>query len=656
MDDETEQSIPFSPSFRIWLCGAFRVERRIGTSYEVVRATEWAGSSYPRLLLKALLCCPRRQARRDALLEMLWPDADPEQAIQYLNTATSKLRKVLESSKGQASLLRTEDDYRLYRLAGQPLLWVDVDAALTSLRAVERMEGTTSAVSSLLEEALGYLDAGPFLADDDGLWLSQRRGEVEVACYNGRLRLAEVYERQGMLVQAELQLRKLLAEDPTDEDVLCCLMELLHRHGMTYKALRAYHQFTEVAQQEGLEPAEATKALAVHIRQERDSTQHITVSPIHNSVYTLPRETFVFAGSSFLQFPKHGNWSFSEMRGSIEKAIDRAVRGFENMTQQSNEGLTRRQILHLLMSAPVAASDIEIGNSPIDEVLARCAINIPLCWRLYFASGHSDVRQVLPQYLDQLALITQECPSYRTSAAEIAAQGHQLAYLLELQVQNFRRAEEHVVQAFQYGQLAEDKNLQVSALIRKGNVYFTRKWPLQTLKTYQEALAYYDESVSPLLAGQMYIGLAEAHARLNNKEATTRFTGLAHEIFPLHPESDPHFSYTHFNHFTLANFEGIALLHLHEPHQAWKIFDQIEKAVPEALVPQRVELLSRQLRTAFEMGDVERCEAYVPLAVDSAIKIASDLRYSEVCEIYSKMQEKWSDNSCIRQLADLFTR
>jgi len=364
--------------------------------------------------------------------------------------------------------------------------------------------------------------------------------------------------------------------------------------------------------------------------------------------------------SSLSQFPKQGDWSFSEVRGSIENAIDQAVRGFENMTQHqsSDKCLTRRQILNLLMSAPIAAFDLDIGNSPTDEVLARCAVNIPLCWRLYFAGGHSDVRQVLPKHLSQLSMIIQECPHYRTSAAEIASQGHQLAYLLELQVQNFRRAEEHVTQAFQYGQLAEDKNLQVSALIRKGNLYFTRKWPIQTLNTYQEAMAYCDESVSPLLTGQMYIGLAEAYARqpFTNKEATTRFTELAHEVFPMHPENDPHFSYTHFNHFTLANFEGLALLHLHQPNQAWKTFEQIDKAVPEALVPQRVELLSRQLRTAFEMRDLERCRVYIPLAVDSAIKIGSDLRYGEVCETYGKMQEKWSDNSCIKQLADLFTR
>lgn|SRR5437660_7502814 len=66
-NESVQETGTIAPSFRIWLCGTFRVERRIGTSYEAVRTVEWGGSNYPRLLLKALLCRPGRQARREAL-------------------------------------------------------------------------------------------------------------------------------------------------------------------------------------------------------------------------------------------------------------------------------------------------------------------------------------------------------------------------------------------------------------------------------------------------------------------------------------------------------------------------------------------------------------------------------------------------------------
>src|SRR2546421_12326937 len=88
-----QKETPSSPSFRVWLCGPFRVERLVGWQaavpiYEVVRSADWSGSNVPRPLLKTLLSLPRRQARREALLEMLWPDVDPESAVQNFHIAT----------------------------------------------------------------------------------------------------------------------------------------------------------------------------------------------------------------------------------------------------------------------------------------------------------------------------------------------------------------------------------------------------------------------------------------------------------------------------------------------------------------------------------------------------------------------------------------
>jgi DNA-binding SARP family transcriptional activator len=197
MDDGNNEEIsPFSPHFRIWLCGAFRVERRVGTTYEVIRTAEWSGSSYPRLLLKALLCCPGRQARREALLELLWPETDPEQAAHYLNTATTKLRAVLRPARGQESLLLTEEDSKHYLLEGQHLVWVDAEAALALLKEAERMGRTPPEALSFLEAAATYFQRGTFLDGEEGLWASGKRATVERARYRCRLWLAEAYEQR----------------------------------------------------------------------------------------------------------------------------------------------------------------------------------------------------------------------------------------------------------------------------------------------------------------------------------------------------------------------------------------------------------------------------------------------------------------------------
>ncbi len=242
MNDEISASEqpPVAPYFRVWLCGPFRLERRVEESYIPVQAAEWGGRSYPRLLLKALLCTHRRQLRREALLERLWPELDFAQATQNLNMATTKLRSVLRPTKARESLLVTEDDASVYCLEGQQFLWVDADSALTALAAAEQMGETTPSTCLLLEEATGYFERGGFLEGEEGLWASGRRATIERAYYRCRLHLAEMYAQQGKAGRAERLLSMLLEDDPTDEDVLCCLMMLLHQQGMTHQALRLY--------------------------------------------------------------------------------------------------------------------------------------------------------------------------------------------------------------------------------------------------------------------------------------------------------------------------------------------------------------------------------------------------------------------------------
>lgn len=266
--DESEKScepLGTLPAFRIWLCGTFRVERLIDGHYESIRTAEWGGSSYPRLLLKALVCCPGRRARREALLEMLWPEGDFEQAIQNLNTATTKLRGVLRPANGYASLLLTEDTS--YALADQLLLLIDTDLSLGLLKEAERIGRTSAQALPLLEEAANYFNRGTFLEGEEGLWATGKRATLDRVRYRCRLWLVDAYEQQGMPGQAENVLSVLQEEDPFNEDILCRLLKLLHLQGMIHQALRLYEHAHEVFAREGIEFTETTKELATHLSQ-----------------------------------------------------------------------------------------------------------------------------------------------------------------------------------------------------------------------------------------------------------------------------------------------------------------------------------------------------------------------------------------------------
>jgi DNA-binding SARP family transcriptional activator len=247
---------PIAPYFRVWSCGLFRVEAQRGTApvlYEPVRTAEWGGSNYPRLLLKALLCCPGRQARREVLIEMLWSQCEAGQASQNLNTGATKLRSLLRPGKEQESLLITEKNASSYSLEGQRFLWVDIDAVTALLKGAEQVERTSAQALPLLEEAAKYLDRGTFLEGEEGWWVQKQRKSVKETRYRCRLWLAEAYEQQGMVGQAETLLSALLADDPTDEDVLRRLLVFLHQRQMIHKGRRLYEETKRLLQNQNLQ-------------------------------------------------------------------------------------------------------------------------------------------------------------------------------------------------------------------------------------------------------------------------------------------------------------------------------------------------------------------------------------------------------------------
>ena len=254
------------PSFRIWTCGPFLVERWDGCRYQPVRTGEWGGSSYPRLLLKVLVCQRGRQARRGEVLEHLWPEMDPEESGVYLNDAAYRLRTVLRPGKGEQSLLLTGENASNYHLAEQHQLWVDADAALSLLEQAEAAEHAGVDPLPLVEEAMQYLVRGAFLGEEEQLWAYGRRATLERARHGCVLWQARLYQQRGQLRKAERLLCMLLEENPIDEDALCSLITNLHQQQRTSEALRLFRHTARLLQEDGLEITASTRALAERLR------------------------------------------------------------------------------------------------------------------------------------------------------------------------------------------------------------------------------------------------------------------------------------------------------------------------------------------------------------------------------------------------------
>lgn len=344
--------------------------------------------------------------------------------------------------------------------------------------------------------------------------------------------------------------------------------------------------------------------------------------------------------------------------GELYEGIEQTLRRIDTMSkQQGQDNVSRRETIKLLMTIPAATFGLtQADKLPMlqeDEIVSLCSVNVPLAWRLYFAGGLGDVKQLLPTYIAQLSNIALKPTRYGKQAAALASQAHQLGYLVALQNQDYGTALTQAQYAFYHAEIAGDTNLQVASLIRQGNLYHTLKRPIQTLQKYQTALQHSDNS-SPLLKGQVYIGLAEAYAGSHQEQQALRYKGLAKDTFPEMPEDDIHFAYTHFNHFTLTNFEGLMYLHLDQPRQAWASFDEISKAIPTTLIPQRVELLSRQATTAVALNDMGQSCTLVELVATAALKLGSNLRYNEASETYENMRTLWPNEAKVKALDELF--
>jgi hypothetical protein len=239
-------------------------------------------------------------------------------------------------------------------------------------------------------------------------------------------------------------------------------------------------------------------------------------------------------------------------------------------------------------------------------------------------------------------------------AGNLASQAHQLAYLLAIQKQDFSTAQMHTQQAFQYGVIAQDFNLQTSALIREGYIYYLVNDPESMLYLYQKAFQYCNK-VPPLIQGRTYTGLAKAHAFLKQERDADHFLGLVRDTFPEHPEKEPAYVYTHWDSFTPDNYEVVSYLQLNKPKNAWEVCEKIAKT-PTLRTTKRIELFVRQAETSFALGKMKQSCSYVEQAVIAALKLGSDLRYNEAYNVYNLLLEKWPREKQVKELAALFAR
>lgn len=221
---------------RIDTLGRWRVRR----GDDEIGDREWRGQTTRRLLLR-LLVAGGRPVARDALLEDLWPDADPDDARGHLRVAVSRLLGALEPDRPEGAaptfVVATAEGDGLVLPRRDAVRW-DAEAWEAESAASLREGLAPADALPLLREAFAHWDGrfAPGLPGDPWLEPLRRRLEDRWCAVGHGLagRLTDV----GQVEEAASVLDRLLARDSTDERAWASRVRLALRRGDRAGALR----------------------------------------------------------------------------------------------------------------------------------------------------------------------------------------------------------------------------------------------------------------------------------------------------------------------------------------------------------------------------------------------------------------------------------
>ncbi|HWP52999.1 MAG TPA: BTAD domain-containing putative transcriptional regulator [Pyrinomonadaceae bacterium] len=244
-------------SLEICLLGPFQVV----VDGRVVNERRWTRRK-PALLLKLLALQPHHQLHREQIIELFWPDSDPEAGNNNLHKAIHLARHALEPD------LKSAADSRFIKSRGQHVqlstsgnLYIDVDEFERVAEAAIKTENLAAC-----ETAIG-LYRGDLLKEDAYQdWVALRREQLRELYHRLLGKLSQIYESQGEAQQSIELLRRLITTDTANEQAHRDLMRLYALDGSRHRALRQYQQCVESLRKElDADPEPATVELCRQI-------------------------------------------------------------------------------------------------------------------------------------------------------------------------------------------------------------------------------------------------------------------------------------------------------------------------------------------------------------------------------------------------------
>ncbi|WP_274559720.1 AfsR/SARP family transcriptional regulator [Streptomyces spiramyceticus] len=240
------------------------------------------GSPQQRALLAALLLRDGRTATASELIDAIWGEEPPSQALAAIRTYASRLRKALDPG-----VLVSESGGYAIRAGADTL-----DLAVAQERAADaeksRSNGDRCQARTLINKALGLWDGEP-LASVPGPYAETQRARLD----EWRLQLTETRLdldlEVGCHAEAISELTALTAAHPLRERLRELLMLALYRSGRQAEALAVYADTRRLLADElGVDPRPELSALQQRIL-EADADLARPVEPAPSAAPTVMR-------------------------------------------------------------------------------------------------------------------------------------------------------------------------------------------------------------------------------------------------------------------------------------------------------------------------------------------------------------------------------
>jgi DNA-binding SARP family transcriptional activator/predicted ATPase/class 3 adenylate cyclase len=331
------------PHLSLYLLGPPRIERE-GTPIQV--------DTRKAIALLAYLAITGEPHRRDALVNLLWPEADQQRGRAALRRTLSVLRKALAHS------VLDVDRESIGLISGKEL-WLDVDAFRALLSGCAQHGHAESEVCPscipLLTDAIGLYRAdfmsGFTLRDsvnfDD--WQFFQTDDLRQVLMYALRKLVAAHAAQGALDTALRYARRWLAIDRLSEEAHVRLMELYAWQGQRSAALQQYEACRRTLDSQlGVQPEPSTTTLYHAILEGRVPAP--PVAPRHPQA----DPTFVTAPQLFVMPETPAAWAQGEVRIVTVLLADLrgALRQLSNRSPEDEAALTARLLGILSMVLP----------------------------------------------------------------------------------------------------------------------------------------------------------------------------------------------------------------------------------------------------------------------------------------------------------------